>query len=320
MPIQFLILLGSLLVLFAGAEGLVRGSASLALRLGLTPLVVGLTVVAFGTSAPELVVSLNAALSGRGDIAVGNIVGSNIFNIGIILGITALICPIKVSLPVLRLDAPLMVGATLLVTLFLLDGSISSPLGFGLLASLIAYSSFTVWMARTETAAGVEAEFEEANPGKSKFILLDVAFILGGFVLLIVGSRLLVDSASTIARAYGVSEAIIGLTIIAAGTSMPELATSLLAAVRRQPDIAIGNVIGSNLFNVLGILGSAAAVRAITAPGIQTSDLVVMCAFAVALLPLMFTGRSLQRWEGGLLLVGYAAYLAAILPANESNP
>ncbi len=312
---QIFILLLSVGVLLVGAEGLVRGSASLAIRLGLTPLVVGLTVVAFGTSAPELVVSINASLADRGALAVGNVIGSNIFNIGVILGLTALICPIRIALPVLKVDAPIMVGATIIGALILSRGSLGPVLGGTLVASLVLYTGVTVWLAKTTSSPAAEAEFDEGVPPKSGSVLRDLVFLAGGLGLSILGSQWLVGSATSIATALGVSEAIIGLTIVAAGTSMPELATSVMAAVRRQPDIAIGNVVGSNLFNLLGILGVAALVRPIGATGVSVIDLAVMCAFAVALLPLMWTGRNLQRWEGGLLLAGYGGYLVALWPS-----
>ncbi len=312
---QILILLLSIGVLLVGAEGLVRGSASLAIRLGLTPLVVGLTVVAFGTSAPELVVSVNATLAGQGGLAVGNIVGSNILNIGVILGLTALICPIRIALPVLKIDAPIMVGATIVGALILSRGSLGSGIGAALVAALLLYTGVTVWLAKTTSPPEAEAEFEEGVPTVSRSLLRDLAFVAGGLALLVLASHWLVGSATSIATTLGVSEAVIGLTIVAAGTSMPELATSVMAAIRRQPDIAVGNVIGSNLFNVLGILGITAVVRPIEATGVSTLDLVVMGAFAVALLPLMWTGRNLQRWEGGFLLTGFAVYLFALWPS-----
>ncbi len=314
MTLQFFILAASIVLLMLGAEGLVRGSVSAAFKMGLTPLVVGLTVVAFGTSAPELVVSLQATLTGRGEITVGNVVGSNIFNIAVILGLTALICPIRIALPVLRLDAPIMVGVTLLGAVILSRGVVSSPVGFALVGALLAYTVFTVWMAKKNPSAAVEAEFEAGTAVPSVTWWQDAAFLIGGLALLIVGSDLLVDSASAIAREFGVSEAIIALTIVAAGTSMPELATSVLAAFRRQPDIAVGNVVGSNMFNLLGILGAAAATRPIAAPGISLVDLGVMTFLAVALLPLMWTSRTIQRWEGGFLILGYAAYLVWLWP------
>ncbi len=312
---QIFILIFSIGVLLLGAEGLVRGSASLAIRLGLTPLVVGLTVVAFGTSAPELVVSVNASLADQGGLAIGNIVGSNILNIGVILGLTALICPIRIALPVLKVDAPIMVAATIVGALLLSRGTLGSGGGWALISALLLYTGITVWLAKTTSPPEVEAEFEAGVPPVSGSLLRDLGFMSGGLALLVLASHWLVGSATFIATGLGVSEAVIGLTIVAAGTSMPELATSVMAAVRRQPDIAIGNVIGSNIFNVLGILGVAAVVRPIEDTGISVLDLAVMGAFAVALLPLMWTGRNLQRWEGGVLLAGFGVYLYVLWPS-----
>jgi cation:H+ antiporter len=303
-----------IVVLTLGAEGLVRGSASLAIRAGLTPLIVGLTVVAFGTSTPELVVSLSASLNGQGDIAIGNVIGSNIFNIGIILGLTALICPVRVRAQVIRHDGPIMIVASLLMVGFLYHGVLSRWSAGILLASLTAYTAYNIRKARKEVSRDVERQFGEGVPGSSKHWSLDAAMVGGGLLLLVAGSRLFVTSAVDIARMAGVSEAVIGLTIIAAGTSMPELATSLVAAVRHQPDIAVGNVVGSNIFNILGILGVAAIASPLKTAGITPVDLWVMAAFAVCILPLLYTELKLQRWEGGLLLAGYAAYLWMLWP------
>ena len=308
------LLMAGFAVLTAGAEGLVRGSASLAVRIGLTPLIVGLTVVAFGTSTPELVVSLMASLNQQADIAVGNVVGSNIFNIGIILGLTALLCPVRVSLQVIRHDGPIMVGVSLLGLFLVRQGALTRGVGLGLVVMLIAYVAHSVRQARKETAADIVQQFEEGVPARSSSLPRDLIFIGGGLTLLVAGSRLLVVSATDLARLMGVSEAVIGLTIVAAGTSLPELATSLIAAVRRQPDIAVGNVIGSNIFNILGILGAASVARPISAGGITLLDLWVMVGFSIALLPLLYTDLKLQRWEGLLLLLGYGAYLWFLWP------
>lgn len=296
-------------VLTAGAEGLVRGSASLAVRIGLTPLVVGLTVVAFGTSTPELVVSLMATLNQQGDIALGNVVGSNIFNIGIILGLTALLCPVRVSLQVIRHDGPIMVGASLLALFLVRQGALSRGVGLGLVAMLIAYVAYSVRLALKETAADIAQQFEEGVPARSSSLPRDLIFIGGGLALLVAGSRLLVVSATDLARLMGVGEAVIGLTIVAAGTSLPELATSLIAAVRRQPDIAVGNVVGSNIFNIFGIMGASSIATPLSATGITPLDMGVMVGFSIVLLPLLLTDLKLQRWEGALLLLGYSAYL-----------
>lgn len=310
----FLLILG-LTALTAGAEGLVRGSASLAIRMGLTPLIIGLTVVAFGTSTPELVVSLSASLNNQADIAIGNVVGSNIFNIGIILGITALLYPVKVNLQIIKHDAPIMIGVSLLSLFLITKGTLSRLTGIGLFVLLIAYLYYSIRLARKEVSEDIEKQFQEGVPSRSNSLFRDLLFIGGGLLLLVTGSRLLVVSATDIARFMGISEAVIGLTVIAAGTSMPELATSIVAAFRRQPDIAVGNVIGSNIFNILGILGAASIANPLSAIGITGLDLWVMVAFSVALLPLLYTDLKLQRWEGALLLLGYGAYLWTLWPA-----
>jgi len=304
----FLLILG-LAALTFGAEGLVRGSASLAIRLGLTPLIIGLTIVAFGTSTPELVVSLGASLNNQGDISIGNVVGSNIFNIGIILGLTALLCPVKVRLQVIKQDCPIMIAVSLLALILITEGTISRLAGIALFTGLVAYTGFTIWLARKGVSSEIEKQFKEGVPSPSKSLYRDLFFIGGGLLLLVAGSRLLVLSATAIARLIGISEAVIGLTIIAAGTSLPELATSIVAGLRRQPDIAVGNVVGSNIFNILGILGVASIAKPLSATGITNLDLWVMVVFSIALLPFLYTDLKLQRWEGGLLLFGYGSYL-----------
>jgi len=310
-----LLLLG-LALLTAGAEVLVRGAASLARRLGLTPLVIGLTIVAFGTSAPELVVSVTGALKGYGDVAMGNVVGSNIFNLCVILGVTALICPVDIKVGLIRLDVPLMIGASMLAAWLGSRGNLTRPGGAVLILLLAAYTAFSVLLARKQAETDVGREFEEGVPGTSRSPWADLGLVLGGLACLVAGSHLLVRSSVAAARLWGVSDAVIGLTIVAAGTSLPELATSVVAALRRQPDIAVGNVVGSNLFNILGILGVASTVRPLAAPGIRPLDLGVMVGTSVAVLPLLWTGRRLQRWEGALLLAAYAAYLWALWPSG----
>lgn len=313
---DLLVLLIGLAILTAGAEGLVRGSASLALRIGMTPLVIGLTVVAFGTSTPELVVSLLASLNGQPDIAVGNVVGSNIFNIGIILGITAILCPVKVNLQVVRQDGPIMVLVSLFSFWLMANGTLSRWEGAGLCLLLVAYTAYSAWLARRSDRVEVEQEFEQGVPSRLKSVYLDLGFIAGGLVLLVAGSRLLVLSATDLARLAGVSEAVIGLTVIAAGTSMPELATSVVAAWRRQPDIAVGNVVGSNIFNILGILGMAAMTSPISTAEITRFDWWAMIGFSVVVLPLLYTGLKLQRLEGLMILCGYGGYLWVLWPSN----
>lgn len=304
----------SLLLLFVGAEGLVRGSASLAIRAGLSSLMVGLTIVSFGTSSPELVVSVNAALAGQGDISVGNVVGSNLFNIGIILGLTALIYPVPVHQQIVRIDAPIALGVALVLPLLLADGVFGRVEGAVLFAGIIGYMWMSFVLARKKQEPAVKQEYEEGVPGKSAHWLIDLGFIVGGGAILVAGSRMLVHNAVLLAQDFGVSEAIIGLTIVAAGTSMPELATSVVAAIRKQPDIAIGNVVGSNIFNILGILGVTGLVAPIAAPGVTLTDYVFMIAFSLLLVPLLYTRRLLHRLEGAALLGLYGIYLWTLWP------
>jgi len=310
-----LFLLLSMVMLTAGAESLVMGSSSLARRMGLTPLVAGLTVVAFGTSFPELVVSLDAAVTGHGDMALGNVLGSNILNIGIILGLTAVICPVAVSLPLIRFDAPIMIAASFLCVGLIGYGAFQRTAGLLLVVLLIAYTAFNIRMAKRQGQESVKLSETEGS-SITRSIYLDIGLFGGGLGLLALGSHLLVLSAIDISRFLNVSEAVIGLTVVAAGTSMPELATSILAALRRHPDIAVGNVVGSNIFNILGILGISSAIHPLSAKDIGMRDAWIMLAFAVAALPLLWTGRRLLRWEGAVLLLGYGAYLWVVWPAG----
>lgn len=306
----------ALILLFFGAEGLVRGSSSLALRAGLSPLLVGLTIVAFGTSSPELVVSINAAIAQQGDISIGNVVGSNSFNIGIILGLTALLCPIPVHRQIIKIDAPIALGVAFLLLLFLSDTSLTRGEGLILLTGIVVYAIMNILLARREAnkAKATQKSGDELLTGVSKHWVIDIGFILGGLGILVAGSRLLVNNSIILAKAFGVSEAVIGLTIVAAGTSMPELATSIVAALRKQPDIAIGNVVGSNVFNILGILGVSSLISPIQAPGISWIDYTTMIVFSALLIPLLYTGRLLHRLEGMLLLILYCGYLYLLWP------
>jgi cation:H+ antiporter len=300
----------SLILLFAGAEALVRGSASLALRAGVSSLVVGLTVVAFGTSSPEMVVSVKSAIAGQGDLAVGNVVGSNTFNIGVILGVAAIVCPIPVHRQILRMDAPIALAVAALLVVLLLDDGLGRIEGTLLMAGIVGYTWLNVALARRQGVTPSDGEVATT----SRHWAIDLALVVVGLVVLIVGSRLLVEHAVSLATDLGVSEAVIGLTIVAAGTSMPELATSLIAALRKEPDIAIGNVVGSNVFNVLGILGVASLVSPLNAPGISAVDYAALMVFTVLMLPLLYTGYILHRVEGALLLGLYGAYLFILWP------
>lgn len=313
MTLAALFLVLGLVLLYFGAEGLVRGSSSLALRLGLSPLVVGLTVVAFGTSSPELMVSLRAALQGQSDISVGNVVGSNICNIGLILGLCALITPIATNSQIIRIDIPIMLGATVAALIVLADGALGRAEGAILFASLLAYIFFSIRLARHRPADALGAEFAEEVKISKRGLAVDILMVLGGLLLLVLGARFLVDGAVIVARTLGWSEALIGLTVVAIGTSLPELATSLLAAVKRESDIAVGNIIGSNIFNLLGILGITAMVHPLQSGGVGMVDFAVMGAFALVLWPMAFHQQRLTRPEGAVLLAGYAGYLFWLL-------
>jgi cation:H+ antiporter len=311
-----------LVVLTAGAELLVRSASKLAIAVGISPLVVGLSVVAFGTSAPELVVSVQSTLTGQPDVALGNVVGSNIFNVLFILGVSALIVPLRVSQQLIRFDVPLMVALSFVVVLFAYDGRIGRLDGLLLVTGLIAYTLWAILKSRKEQAV-IKAEYEAEFGIKEKVsglggTLLNVVLLIAGLSLLVLGSRWFVESAVVIAQQFGVSELVIGLTIVAAGTSLPEVATSIMAAIRGERDIAVGNVVGSNIFNIMGVLGISSLV---SAEGVAVSeaafrlDIPVMIAVAVACLPIFFTGHLIARWEGALFLAYYCAYTASIIIA-----
>jgi cation:H+ antiporter len=300
-------------LLYFGAEGLVRGSSSLALCFRVSPLVIGLTVVAYGTSMPEMVVSVKAALAHQGGISIGNVMGSNIFNIAVILGVSALISPLKIKLKVIRIDAPIMFVVALLFFVFFRDFRIDRLEGAFFLTLAIFYSVSNLYFSRR---AGKRAEAEFSNVlgvTPCKNIWIELALIIGGIGLLIAGANFLVNGSVGVARLLNVSEAVIGLTIVAAGTSLPELATSLVAAVRKEADIAVGNIVGSNIFNILAILGVAPLISPIYGEGIRMMDVYVMMGVSLLLLPMLRTGFRLSRWEGGLLLSIYGGYLAYLL-------
>lgn len=322
MLLSILLIIAGIAALYFGAEWLVKGAVSLAVGLGMTPLIAGLTVVAFGTSSPELVVSLTAAWNGQGDLALGNVVGSNIFNIAVILALTAAIVPMKVQLQLFKFDTPVLAGTALLFAFFFRDRTIDRWEGAVLFAGLIAYVAANVGMARRQrlpdaVADEFASEITEIAPqtgGSTGW--KDGVLIVLGLAFLVAGSRAFVTGAVDIARAYGLSEAVIGLTIVAAGTSLPELASSLVAAFRGQADVAVGNVIGSNVFNTLGILGiSSLAAGPLPGAGISTLDLWAMLIATLLLIPIIWTGMRIQRWEGVGLLAGYAVYLFFLWPA-----
>lgn len=314
--INILLLSSGLICLIVGAEALIRGGRSIGLRLGLTPLFVGLTIIAIGTSMPELVVSIGAAIQGKGDISVANVVGSNIFNIAFILGITALITPVRVDLSIIKTDIPLVIAVSVVAFWLVLEAPISKTTGLILVIALCAYTAFAYYQAKKETGATSELGIPVPAPESVGAWPKDIFYIICGIAALVVGSRLFVNSASFIAHEVGVSEAVIGLTLVAAGTSMPELVTSIVAAVKKQPDVAVGNVVGSNIFNILGIMGVTSIITPLSAPGISLVDLSAMIISAVLLLPLAWTGKILKRWEGGLLLLGYCLYLWWLWPSS----
>ncbi len=309
--VSLVLLVLGFVVLAGGAELLVKGSSQLALKLGITPLVVGLTVVAFGTSAPELAVSVESTMMGFSGIALGNVVGSNIANIGLILGVTALIQPIEIKMDLIRQQIPLVMAASVLLGILLLDGELTLVDGLILMTGLAGYLLLNIRMAkRADDDVQIFAEAVKPSPGYQTPLLL--VYIVVGLALLVAGSQVFVDNAVEIARVLGISEAIIGLTLVAVGTSIPELATSVSAAMRRESDIAIGNVVGSNSFNILCVLGVSALAGTVSASQFSLTDFVVMLIFTFVLLPIARSGLRLSRLEGGLLLAGYAAYIGYI--------
>lgn len=308
-----LFLIGGLIMLFIGAEGLIRGSSNLAIKIGITPLVVGLTVVAFGTSTPELVVSLKAALLGNSSIALGNVVGSNVANIALILGVAAIIRPLKVHANVIMREIPIMIGITVLLLIIIIDGEVGFIDGLIFVLGIIAYTVVNVIMARKEKNPEVDAEFEEGL--KSKLgVPVSIVFMVVGLGLLIAGANFFVKSAVAIAKLFQMSDAVIGLTIVAIGTSLPELITSIVASYKKEADIAIGSVVGSNIFNILSILGITALIFPVSSAGINIIDLSVMLFTAIILFPLSRTGFSITRLEGTFLLAGYMVYIYYLLP------
>lgn len=306
-------LIGGLVIMLVGAEGLVRGASALALKVGISPLVVGLTVVAFGTSSPELVVSVSSALDGNSDIAIGNVIGSNIGNIALILGITALINPIKVNVQVIKREIPIMIAVTLIFLLMFLNLSLSRLEGALLFAGIIFYASISYYLSKKENKK-VEQEFEKEIPVVKGKISISILFVVIGLACLAVGSKFFVDAAVEIAVLFNVNQVIIGLTIVAVGTSLPELITSVVASLKKEGDIAIGNVVGSNIFNLLSILGITAVILPIASEGIKFIDLGMFVLTAVIMLPLAWTGFVLKRWEGVLLIILYIIYVYLKIP------
>lgn len=319
---EIIFFVAGLVFLIVGAEALVRGSSRLAAIFGISPLIIGLTVVAFGTSSPELAVSVKSALSGQTSIAVGNVVGSNIFNVLFILGLSAIIVPLVVSKQLIRIDVPLMIALSFAVLLLSLDGGFSRTDGLMLVVGLFIYIGFLIYQGRKDSAELRQQQADEGAVTAKSVWVKNIALVVGGLVLLVIGSRWLVDSAVAFAQYLGVSELVVGLTIVAAGTSLPEVVTSVIAAIRGERDIAVGNIVGSNIFNIMGVLGLAS----IVAPaGIEVSaavvwfDIPVMIAVALACLPIFFTGGIISRTEGVVLLGYYIAYTVYLVLAASHH-
>jgi cation:H+ antiporter len=318
--------IGGLIVLIIGAELLVRGSSRLAAAFGVSPLVIGLTIVALGTASPEIAVSLQAAVSGQGDITIGNVIGSNIFNILFVLGVSAMFVNLVIAEQLIRLDAPIMIGISVLTYLLVVDRHLGLLDGAILVAGMLAYTVFSLRQSRKESK-GVQQEYAQEYSRKEQptlqNILKYIIFIAAGLGLLVLGARWLVNSATAIAISLGVSELVIGLTIVAAGTSLPEVATSVIAALRGESDIAVGNAVGSNIYNLLGVLGSAGL---LSPGGINIAenafrfDLPVMIFVAVVTLPIFYIDSRVSRLEGGVLFSYYILYTAyLVLRASEST-
>ena len=310
-----LYIIGGLVLLYFGADWLVRGAVTLALHLGLSPLIVGLTVVALGTSIPETLVSVQAAIGHQGGIALGNVIGSNILNIALVLGLSALLHPLKVDSHLVKADVPLLVGATFMLVVLLEDMHISRMEGAFLLLCIMGYVIGNIMTVKRTSPKEDVIEGMEVPKDTSKTLKKDIGFLCIGLVSLAFGANFLVSGAVDLARLWGLSEALIGLTIVSIGTGTPELATALMAAHRKTSDLAIGNAVGSNLFNIMFVLGIAGLIVPMDAVGIRSSDLYVMLGVTILLLPTVWTGYVLDRKEGFVFLAIYVGYLYYLWPA-----
>jgi cation:H+ antiporter len=307
----FMVVLG-LAILLAGAEGLVRGSSAFALRLGISPVIVGLTVVSFGTSSPELVIGLDAVLTGHGGIAMGNVIGSNICNIALILGVGAMIRPMKADAKLIGRDVPIMIGVSFFTILLILDRRLGRLEGALLTAGIVAYIGLQISRAKSEKDKNFQTEVGSAVRADPKAVWLNLLLMIGGMALLVFGAHILITAATMMAKSWGIPEEIIALSLVAFGTSVPELATTVVASIKGEGGIAVGNAVGSNIFNLLAILGISALVMPFEAPDIRIFDLTVMLIAAIVALPLMRSGFVLTRIEGAILLAGYAAYIGVL--------
>ena len=308
-------IIGGLILLYFGANWLVQGAITLSLHLGLSPLIVGLTVVALGTSLPEALVSVQAAIGNQGGIAIGNVVGSNILNIALILGLSAFFNPLKVDSHLVKADIPLLAGATFMLVVLLEDFHISRMEGAFLLLCIVGYVAGNIMTVKRTSPEENKIEGVEVPEDHRKNLWRDISFLFIGLIALAFGSNFLVTGAVDLARIWGLSEALIGLTIVSIGTGTPEMATALMAAYRKRSDLAIGNAVGSNLFNIMFVLGIAALVAPLDGKGISSIDLYVMLGVTFLLLPTVWTGRILDRKEGFLFLAIYAGYMYHLWPA-----
>ncbi|MCB0211372.1 MAG: calcium/sodium antiporter [Anaerolineae bacterium] len=326
--LTFILFMIGFVLLISGAEFLVRGASSLAIAIGISPLVVGLTVVAFGTSAPELAVTIQSTYAGQADLAMGNVVGSNIANILLVLGLAAMYGALLVNKQLLRLELPLMVALSGIVWLMGLDGRIGQVDGLILFVGAITYTTYVIRKSRKQVKADKAAAAQEADipvsPAKdASHFIKQIGFILLGLVMLVLGARWLIDGAVAVARMLGVSELVIGLTIIAVGTSLPEIATSIIASTQKKGDIAVGNAVGSNIFNILVVLGLGSAVSPsgiIVSPLALRSDIPIMIAVAIICIPVFYTQYRIDRWEGSVLTLYYAAYTTYLFLSATANP
>ena len=323
----FIVLIVGLAFLTLGAEWLVRGASSVATRFGIAPIVIGLTVVAFGTSAPEFAVSVQGALTGNSDVAIGNVVGSNTFNILFVLGLSAVIGSLTIEQRIIKRDIPILLAISVVIYGLVWNELVGRIEGVVLFIGIVVYTLWLLRGARKAESARVTSEYEEAvqqveGETVTRPLYFQIGLVVVGLALLIQGSRFLVSSATTIAEALGVSDLVIGLTVVAVGTSLPELATSVMAAIRGQRDIAVGNVVGSNIFNLLAVLGASAAV---SSSGISVNrelirlDYPVMLAATLVLIPICWNGFAIKRWEGALLTAFYIAYVAYLVMDAGDN-
>ncbi len=324
--LTILFIIAGLVLLVGGAEVLVRGATRLSLALGISPLVIGLTVVAYGTSSPEVAVTLQAGFAGDTDLALGNVIGSNIANILLVLGMAALVAPLVVRSQLVRFDVPIMIGASVLLLVLAVDGSIGR-IESGILAlGAFIYSGVVLYIGTRKGTVPVdipdESEFVTVERQRYRGLGRHLVYIVIGLVLLVLGSRWLVQGAVEIAEALGVSQMIIGLTVVAIGTSLPEVATSVIASIKGERDLAVGNVVGSNIFNIFLVLGIAGFIVPVDIPVPSSAlnfDLLVMIAVAVACLPIFFTGAEIARWEGGLFLGYFVAYTAYLVLRSQDH-